>query len=184
MIRLNHSSLKSPPPFLHASQCYNCTLALFNEKLLVSFLHEHFSASEDESNFKMATFQAAVTILKSTCTMVVQKLQRLTKTSGLLDVLLHLTFSSILTAYSNTVCSMSFRPSSTRLDGIDLNLLGHIHSGDLSSWAAWLLSRQHCRAWWVHYVDWSAKLCLWLFKMIFLAPLISIQMQIPSSHYP
>ena len=36
-----------------------------DEVLLVTFLQEHRAASGDGGNFKMATFQAAVTILKA-----------------------------------------------------------------------------------------------------------------------
>jgi hypothetical protein len=38
---------------------------LSDEKLLVSFLHEHCAASGDGGNFKMATFQSAAAVLKA-----------------------------------------------------------------------------------------------------------------------
>jgi hypothetical protein len=38
---------------------------LSDEKLLVSFLHEHCAASGDGGNFKMTTFQSAAAVLEA-----------------------------------------------------------------------------------------------------------------------
>ena len=70
---------------------------LSNEKHLVSYLHEHDSL--ETGNFKMATFQAAATVLKVAHTTGGPKTTKTCQTSGLLYVpciLLLVIFSQLL----------------------------------------------------------------------------------------
>ena len=96
---------------------------LSDEKLLVTFLHEHQAASGDGGNFKTATFQAAAVVLEAECTSgglkTVKACQNKWASVGLLCFIWD-QFSQFfcLVFYSNVTCFGPSKSSSATQDGI------------------------------------------------------------------
>ena len=77
---------------------------LSDEKLLVSFLDGHSSASGDGGNFKIASFQVAAVILEAAWTTGGPKTAKTCQNKWVVVCPLHLTFSSILIAFIAMLC--------------------------------------------------------------------------------